>query len=602
MWTLICNGTEKTLENWGILSDLKRTTANKVKGTVSFRTQEAFDPLGGTRFVMGQFAQIWRDRTALGTGGSIWHQGWFDDPAMSIEGGKQYVRYQLHDVFWKFERNGFCQQRQVVTGFTGGHYDQPIYSTVICTEAYLHEGPDGLRHTNGWEIGEICDWLNEMYNPTKRGAVNNRSDAQDLLVKGTIEPATFPPITRANSLLCSEVLLNVLRLTPDAVIFVDVDPVTSKPRFNVRTVGKWNYGTVPPTFIDYTNLPEVTINITADQEASIILQGQQSRRQPAVILFYLSNATVNGFTVPAVLTDVFPGGTNLWTPEAGRYTVELEGATVSTEAASIQTQPISLLTAADQPGQVAWWLAHDRSLLDTKIVQSTIKVGTPSIVDGNNNPIDLGAFPNELLTPLPKWIGANVIKATVCAEVAFDKYVDDTHLIPDVKVQRRSVRKTIKLTNAVTGTYQAIKEATSGEVPPAGVAEAVFRGLDLVQWAGSIRFVGAQARSDIKLGIRLKLVGPNTTFSNVIPQRVTEQPHFGYVEVEYGPSAPPDINSLVDISRSVRGRTTYRMPSARATGGIPDGGEDQNSEPPGDDTSHGPGGNAFGSETYQDEQ
>lgn len=603
IWTLAYTApgggtTEKALSDWGILEGFARTTANKVKGTVSLTTTEGFDPAGGAQFAAKGFAQIWRDRTALGAGGTLWHQGWFDDPVMRTEGGKQYVDYQLHDLFWKFELNGFCQERSCITGFTGGLYSAPVYTTFLASETYLHEDPNGLRKTNGWEIGEICDWINEVYNPTKRGATAGRDNTQDLLVKGTIEPAVYAPVTRVNSLLCSEAVLAALRLSPDSVIYVDVDGSTGKPRFNVRTVSKWNYGTVPPTFIDYTNLPEVTVNIRADQEAQIRLQGQQTKRLPAVIIFYLANQTLDGFTVPSVVTDVWPVASSLWTPEAGRFTVEMEGASVSEESAAVVVAPITDLTAGSPSAQVAWWKTHDRSLQDSKIDAATIVVGTPTIVDDSGATVNLTTYPNELLTPLPEWIGASVIKATVCADVAFTRYADAALHIPDVKPVTRSMRKTIRLTNAASGTYSAVTSATSGDPVPQGVAEAVFRGLDLVQWAGSIRFAGGQARSDIYIGCRLKLVGPTTTFTNVIPQRIRETPHFGYVDVEYGPCAPPDVDTLVDISRSVRGRTTYRMPSGRASGGFPAGSLDQNATRDLDDTSHGPGGNKFLAETF----
>ena len=62
------------------------------------------------------------------------------------------------------------------------------------------------------------------------------------------------------------------------------------------------------------------------------------------------------------------------------------------------------------------------------------------------------------------------IRAVVVAEVAFNKYADDAHTIPDTKKSAHVVRQQITLTNAVTGVYEAISHSDSGEAAPTGVA------------------------------------------------------------------------------------------------------------------------------------
>src|ERR1700690_1184261 len=110
-------------------------------------------------------------------------------------------------------------------------------------------GYSTVMQSNGVEITDILNWVNECFNPTKRGATTGRSNTQDVLTIGTIEPKLFTGIKRAAAMLCSEAIIDVLRLQPDSTVWVD--DTTTPPTVNVRTLGKWNYTTNPPTFIDY---------------------------------------------------------------------------------------------------------------------------------------------------------------------------------------------------------------------------------------------------------------------------------------------------------------------------------------------------------------
>ena len=116
------------------------------------------------------------------------------------------------------------------------------------------------------------------------------------------------------------------------------------------------------------------------------------------------------------------------------------------------------------------------------------------------------------------------------------------------------------------------------------------------QWAGTIEFAKAQLRSDIYIGCRLKLIGPTTTFSNVLPQRIVERPCSGATQVTFGPAPQMSPDFLLELMRGSRVRTTYRLSAGRDTG--QDQGQsdvDTGSDAPTDDTAHSPGGNEFDS-------
>jgi hypothetical protein len=156
-----------------------------------------------------------------------------------------------------------------------------------------------------------------------------------------------------------------------------------------------------------------------------------------------------------------------------------------------------------------------------------------------------------------------------------------------LKVTERVIRRSVILTNAQAREYVGISFYDSGEVPYANVAEAVFRSLDAVMFSGEIELTAAQARGDIYVGVRLKAIGPTSTFTNLMVQSVSTRPHTGNMVVRYGPSAILDSDELLELARACRTRTVYNMPSGRATGAA-SGGEnvDQTATAPVQDTAH----------------
>src|SRR6266550_4098719 len=362
-WTLKLGAIEKKLWDYGITTDLSLQLTSKVRGTCSLRTIERFDPAAAPQFpgpalsgglIALTHAIIYRDRASADgspdsfSGGAIAFQGYFDDPERVSDGGKENIRYQLHNVWWLFERHQFKQHRNEFAGWDGSHKRvlstsvvaggagyargdtvtlaggtgtaatftvasapagvvtllvsangggkytanpaspntptggsgaglsvslvmsrSPLLTDAVLSEIYLGENLNAAggytsRFTTGGQIGEVIDWVNECYNPTKRGATIGRDDSLDVVTAGTIDPHTLMPITRMNTIRCADAISQCLQWEPDAVI--QIDDSTLPPTINVRKLAKWNNATTPPTFIDYTNLPEITVTLTADQE------------------------------------------------------------------------------------------------------------------------------------------------------------------------------------------------------------------------------------------------------------------------------------------------------------------------------------------------
>jgi hypothetical protein len=628
LWTLAWNGTEHALADWGMLADVTAQFANKDESVISFRTTEDFDPVAVqfTAFKTWllanpagnpttQIAKVYRDRDSVGVGGSVYFQGYWDDPAHLSENGKEYMEYRLCDVLSLFKRNPFKQYRKQSAGFTvPGDASTPMtFVNVVAPEVFLGEKfADGSLFKESEQLQEIIDWMNETYNPTRQGATVGMNAAQDIVQAGTLNPAAKIPKYRANTVFCMDALNIVSRWIPD--VLFKLRHTTAPPTLDVLTIGKWNYATTPPTFLDYTNLPEVTINITADQETSIRLQGQSARKYAGVIIYYSTSDTVDGVTRPILFKDSYVPGVDVsfgavsgttvgdFKPEVPSHFVELEGSKLVHVSADVQVTPIADAVSGTAANRKNWWLAHDQTLNDSKVDQSTIAADIADVVDDSGTAIDLTEYPNELKHDchIPKWmkteLGTKVIRAHVRAHLAFEKYFDDGQTILDATVRERPCRKTVKLTNAVTQTYTAIKSFDSGEIIPQGVAESVYRGAAIDQWAGKVTFSNDQLRSDIFIGCRLKLIGPHTTFTNVIPQLIMARPHYGTTDVQYGATAPPDAEGLIELARATRGRLVYNMPSGRDDGEWGGGSAeeiDDSAESPLGDTAHGIGGHSY---------
>src|SRR5512146_1881890 len=97
-WTIEVGGVEKSFQACSVCDDYSATRSARGKDTLSLRTTERFDP-GATQWSYLQHAVVRRDRAsatgAAGTfsAGTVWFQGYFDDPVRTNDGGRESVSY-----------------------------------------------------------------------------------------------------------------------------------------------------------------------------------------------------------------------------------------------------------------------------------------------------------------------------------------------------------------------------------------------------------------------------------------------------------------------------------------------------------------------------
>ena len=564
MFTLLYNGTEKALADWGICADFALEFLNKGRDCLALRTTEDFDD-GAAQFAWGQCVTLYRDRNPAPGGGftdgALCFQGTVGEVRRLTEEGRQGIRYLIYGPWWLLERLHFKQPRVIFEAYSTPGNPQGGYVTTgaFLTEVYLGELPTEGPQTNGQQVAEVLNWANACYNPTRRGATSGIDPSQDILQIGAIDPQVNIPKTRVNDIFCSEAIINVLRWSPDAVCWFDY--TTSPPTFNCRSLA---------------NLTVLPITITAEQEKQIHVAPQYERALAGVWLNYKSTQTVNGVAWPTLIVDKYPPTITDYTPNVAVHCIELAGAQVTRISVPVVTAPIAAVVAPDNAARTAWWLAADSSLAnDPNIDPTSITCDPATVTDLQGNPLDLAnTYPNTLIKgQLNSWMGVNWIDAIVTATISFNRYADANHKIPSATLEQKTVTHRVTLTNATTQTYRAVTHFDSGEAAPVGIAQAVYTSLSTLQYAGVITLVippGAPTDTfPVSLGCLLTLNGPNNSFPNCLLQTLRLTPHLGLTECAFNPSAPLDAPALVELARVGRWRIIYNLPSGRSTGQAP---------------------------------
>jgi hypothetical protein len=556
-WTLVYNGTEKSLSAWGITADISLALESKAKDVVRVRTVEGF---GDTL----QWAYDGVVKIKDGDGVTLF-QGYVGQPTRNTDGGAEWVEYPIYNAWWLFERLVFKQTRHEFAGWStpGDPTSGPTYINKYTSEIYVGEKADETYQTNGQQVREVIDWVNECWNPTRRGATSGQDAAQDVVKYPALltdYPAVNIPKSRLNDVFCHETITNVLRYSPDR-------PVS------------WDYSTNPPTLklVALTDSPEITVTITADQERRMRMSPQYDRQLAGVMIHYKRVNVIDGSLWPEVFVDKFPTTIDDFTPDVSVHTIDLLGASVTRVRADISVKPLADALGADATARKEWWKTFCPELTAYGVDDSSIAVDVAT-VDGSP---DTSIYKNVLLSKagLADWLNTIGIvgqEATVRAKATFTRYADGpTKKVTSAKHAPKEIHVRVVLTNATTNVYTAVQHSESPESVPVGVAEAVYNSVKDLQHAGSIDLIGDQTkvlgrrdevRTDIKPGVKLKLVGPTTTFTNCLVQSATIEPHYGRISVVFGPSASLDIQERIELQRVGRFRYTHNMPSGRSDG------------------------------------
>ena len=522
-WTILHGGEYKSFASLG-LANLTRVLVNQGIDTVRFDAPgTAFD--GAALFAYGS--------TVIIKKGSV---QWFYGRCVTLprQGGPadERITYEVAGPWWYLGKCGYQQSWKIYN--TGAEELQDKYKTRII----LNQNASGDRITSGVQINDAVDWA------IAKGAP---------ITRGTVDPAVNLPFDEQTDIACSEVILKMLRWSPECVTWFDYS-TTPYPTFQCRK---------------RTNLGSVSLSVSgSDELEQIAITPRYDLQIPGVVINYEQHHDIDGMTYETVSQDT-AGATGAI--DTVHFTMELAGA-----RATFLTQKLKTEDWPDPLDDKDWWQDHVPAL--GALSQDDFEINAAT----RDGELALDRILTE--GTIHEWMqddDENEIQQeeeTVTASINYN-VKDGDDIIKQIWLAPFTVRVTA--TDAETKTYRKLESLEAGEAVPSGVAAALYTSWNELQYDGLVVLVEEDVSGAAFPGRKLNLTGGAAAWSsmNALVQQVTEQVDEGRTSITIGPAkhlGPDDIISLLQASR--RRRASWKF-IARTTGESADAGAAELSGP-----------------------
>ena len=383
------------------------------------------------------------------------------------------------------------------------------------------------------------------------------------------------PIKEVTDLPCSEIIKEMLKLTPDAVTWLD-------------------YSTIPPTFhvTRRAACGALTLPFAGSPE-DIELTPRYDLLRSQVVVRYLQDNKTDGVPSVNVTIDAAPPGADGLAFDALVSTVRLAGGNATYEKQPIKTQPIP--TASTDNDTLVRWLQRHQPWLNqfteagpggasTRLLATweSYEVepdpgaratgGNPGNTD--DSPDD---YPNELLSGnVTDWMQTGpdaIITGRITVHVSLKYQYPDT---PDDESSKAynifgpdggqlanfnndlEFQVCVRGTNASTKTYTQLSSYDAPEPAPTGFAAILYSALSILHYEGTYTTVSAEAGA-ATLGTVLNITGSRQPWStmNALVQEITDDLDAGRTTWHVGPPGYLSIRSLMAMLNYTR----HRRPS-----------------------------------------
>lgn len=503
-WTLLYNGTEKSLADWGLCA-LSRRLVSQAPDTVSFVADgEAFD--ADNLFAFGSTVIIKRD-------GVQWFYGRVTRIPRAGAPDAERMSYELAGPWWYLEKSIFQQEwRCTETGsstLVATNKSRVILGQKLTADGYT-------KMTTGEQIAEALQWA------ISRGAP---------FQIGTVVPSMTVPYREVTDYTCAEIIRLMLRWSPDAVTFFDYS--TALPTLHILRRDQCTPVSCPVTLGD----PCEQIDITPRYDLQV----------PSVVLKYEQENQVDEITWTTVTVDKAPEAASGEEFDAIVMTIELQGG-------STTSQKQKVTTAAISENSETWWkkkLPWLKDATDITISEGDIEPG------GKYREITEGACPS--------WKKDSTAPATVTAKISY-KLTDTNGNEQEYKDDKISC--SVTATSLGTGEYSQITSAQAAEPVPAGLAQEFYSTLQVLQFEGAFTIVEEECLGAVGIGSLLNLTHgrPEWATMRAQVQQVAEDIDSGRTSVIFGPAEHLSPQDIVELLRVNRGRMpSYRL-DERANG------------------------------------
>lgn len=554
MWTILYNGTEKSLADWG-LTDLTRSRQNLGVDTVQFFADgRAVD--ADEIFPYGSTIIIFRDRVASSSqsnpsysGGTRWFYGRIEPWSRAGNGRGENQSGACVGPMWYLHNRVFRQTVKSFIGYeTPNDPDSALFETKTFSHVFLNQTIDGGKLTWREQVIEAVQWAITCGDPIQIG---------------TISPAFDVPIDEVKNITVAQVLQQMYRWCLDATFWFD-------------------YTTTPyPTLhcARQSGLTPVAINLNAGFPLEEIrLKERPDWKRPYVLLQF--EQEING--VLQVIDDHWPNPIPAGPPAGGlETTVDLKGWSFQKLTQRVESSPYDVT-------DLNWWKAKQPWLANTKSIGTVTLITTdpdaPILLVRDTLSAPNGNFQRELLPgggAIADWMsayGTQRVRATAYVDVAYKN---------GSKKLKREITHDFVITNAPTGTYSTTQVTQIGDPVPVGLAHEIYTALQALAVEGSITLTDEELPEVLDFGNSVNFITPLRpawASLNSLIQQIDESAKDGRCTISFGAPAHLTAGELVDLLRVARNRFNP-SPSNLRTGStgsassasLPDKGGDGNS-------------------------
>lgn len=498
-WTLKRGTEQKTLAAWGITAPVLNLVATD-QDSLSFQLEKS-TVAGADGWVRDAAVTLYRDITVM-------FRGIVENDAIAtVDAGRESLGVRVVGPWWYLTHTVFQQAWKVwdssLNGGEGG------FTTGNRSHVILGQADDGTRLHSGQVITAALNWA---------------SAGGTRFAVGTIDPAVSIPLDEASDLTCAEVIMRMLRWTPDAVCWFDYS--TTVPTFHCRRAANLTLDTYG------TGAGSNVVAWTSRPRGDLLVDG-------VVIKFERTDTNAAGTSVEKVIQESSPLDADDRDPRVLVLTIPLEGASATVQTAQIVTEeiPAALNTAKD------WWRARLTVLEGVADADITLNVTREKtqlyeLKDGS----------------IPDWLSqeANAEEDVVSGTV---RYVKNGETFEDY------ISHAMTVCSLQSGTRKHVSRE-GGETAPTGLAEAFFGAVGTLYYDGSLSLESQDVGPGPWLGRRVQ---PPTGGSGIV-QTATLDIEAGSVDLTFGPPEHLGPQDMVAFQRANRSRMTARSAGRRNTG------------------------------------
>ena len=440
----------------------------------------------------------------LSQDGMVYFTGRCETDPRKADGKSECITVRALGPWWYLENRIYQQQ-----WLFQPDPNSPATVAVPTTNVILGLKQDGTFATTGYAMTDALQFC-----------INSGAGFQ----LGSIMPGINFPCDKGTDLTCAEVLHRCLRWTPDAVVWFNY--AVSPPAINIQRRGA----------LESVSLPAVQQNVK-----SVECEPMYSLLKDGVLLHYI------------VGDAVFPSANDQAGNVASFNVLEmtLKLAPSSQSIIYNKVEVIALSSFADGANDQVFW----NSVFPFLAAADNVKITGGTW--GNPSTCPSMLKPGYTLTD---WMlnsqGIFSQVSTVTANVTYS-------LGGQAYSQQLSYNYTA--TNATNKTYTWGNGGSPAELPPSGLASAIWSACNLLHFQGRLMLVDAECGvGGALMGKTLNLTGGNAAWVNMVALivGVTEDLFKGYTTVQFGPPPCLGAGDMLALARMNRIRVTADTVSA----------------------------------------